>query len=79
VRRYRTEIHIPADRYIALQLPEHVPEGRAIITVLIPDPEPDDHAHGASELDLDHHDVEWWEEFDGPEEAEEAPEGSGGA
>ena len=32
--RYRTEIVVPPDRYVCLQLPAHFPEGRATVTVL---------------------------------------------
>ena len=62
MRRYRTEIVIPPDRYIGLQLPAHLPEGRAIVTILVQEPEPGDDA--APEADAEGQDIEWWEEFD---------------
>lgn len=60
--QYRTEIEIPADRYVCLQLPDFIPEGVATVTVTTPDraqafePRPDDEG--------DAHDIEWWDEFD---------------
>jgi hypothetical protein len=68
VRRYRTEIVIPPDRYIGLQLPAHLPEGRAILTVVVQEPEPGDAA--APEADVEGQDIEWWEEFDEEPEAQ---------
>ena len=68
--RYRTEIVIPPDRYVCLQLPNHLPEGRAVVTVqfLNADSEPDEEPRQGGEVDLDRQDIEWWEEFDeGPE------------
>ena len=62
MRRYRTEIHIPPDRTIVLHLPPDLPEGRAIITVQVEEPEAAD-ALGA-ESDPDRQDIEWWEEFE---------------
>ncbi|WP_435005238.1 hypothetical protein P12x_003133 [Tundrisphaera lichenicola] len=61
--RYRTEIFVAADRYVCLQLPGYLPEGRAIVTVHVEE-------NRGSELDPrsgdepDRSDVEWWEEFD---------------
>lgn len=60
MRRYRTEIVIPADRVVGLHLPSHLPTGRAIVTVLIVEPESGDFP---SALDHDRQDIEWWEEF----------------
>jgi hypothetical protein len=65
VRRYRTEIVIPPDRYVGLQLPAHLPEGRAVVTILVEN-EDDDPAYG-SESDPDRQDIEWWDEFDDTE------------
>lgn len=62
--RYRTEIVIPPDRYVCIQLPAYLPEGRAVITVVVHEPEADDRAPGR-EGDPDRQDVEWWDEFDG--------------
>ncbi len=64
--RYQTEIYVPGDRYVCLQLPDYLPEGRALVTVTVtvlsgelaegenfpPDPEGD------------RNDIEWWDEFD---------------
>lgn len=57
-RRYRTEIVIPADRFVSLQLPDDLPEGRAIVTVWVEDPE------APGDPDPDRQDIEWWDEFD---------------
>jgi hypothetical protein len=63
VADYRTEVLIAADRYVCLQLPDHMPLGRATVIVLAHEPsEPDEPA--ASDLELDHQDIEWWEEFE---------------
>ncbi len=59
---YRTEIRIPADRYVCLQLPPHLPEGRATITVDIPGPDDPEADRPAPEPDRQ--DIEWWEEFE---------------
>ena len=61
--QYRTEVFIPPDRYVCLQLPVHLPEGRATITIQIHEPEPV-HSGANSELDLDRQDIEWWDEFE---------------
>jgi hypothetical protein len=76
MRRYRTEIHIPADHAILLHLPADLPEGRATVTVVVADEEED--AAGAeafpAEVDLEGQDIEWWEEFEAEEEwADDAP------
>jgi hypothetical protein len=73
VRRYRTEILIPPDRFIGLQLPPDLPEGRAIVTVVVHEPDPGDVA--AYDADPDRQDIEWWDEFD--EEVPEPPTGRG--
>ena len=61
VIRYRTEVDVPPDRYVFLQLPDDFPTGRATVTLSVSastDPQP-------SEPDQDRdEDVEWWEEFD---------------
>lgn len=62
MRRYSTEIFIPADRYVALQLPEGLPEGRAIVIVQFLDPDPE--APEGDEPDSESQDIEWWEEFE---------------
>ena len=61
---YRTEVLIAADRYVCLQLPAHLPLGRATVTVMVHRPDgPDDDA--VPDADPDHQDIEWWEEFEG--------------
>ena len=65
MRRYRTEIVIPPDRYVGLQLPAHLPEGRAIVTVVVQEPEAAE--AGWPEAEADRQDIEWWEEFEGEE------------
>jgi hypothetical protein len=62
--RYRTEILIPPDRYVCLQLPPYLPEGKAIITVIVHEPEADDRGP-IHEADPDRQDIEWWDEFEG--------------
>jgi hypothetical protein len=62
--RYRTEILISPDRYVCLQLPTYLPEGRAVVTVIVQ--EPDSYEQGTTgEADPDRQDIEWWDEFDG--------------
>lgn len=61
--RYRTEIFVAPDRYVCLQLPAYLPEGRAVVTVTVEGPDPAD-AGPARRIDPDRNDVEWWEEFD---------------
>jgi hypothetical protein len=74
MRRYRTEIRIPADRAVLLHLPPDLPEGRAIVTVVVADEEePGAEVAAPPEADLEGQDIEWWEEFDGEEWADEAP------
>ena len=60
VKKYRTQIVIPADRVVVLHLPEQLREGHATITVQIEEPD----AHHDPDHDPDHQDIEWWEEFD---------------
>jgi hypothetical protein len=60
VRRYRTQILIPPDRTVVLHLPPAVPEGWAIVTVQVQEADPKDH----QEVDPDHQDIEWWDEFE---------------
>jgi hypothetical protein len=63
VTQYRTEVLVAADRYICLQLPDHLPLGRATVTVLVHGPgEPEDAT--LPDPDPDRQDIEWWEEFD---------------
>jgi hypothetical protein len=63
VPRYHTEIVIPADRYVCLQMPAHFPEGLATVTVLVREPEASE-AVPPHEADPDRQDIEWWEEFE---------------
>jgi hypothetical protein len=67
MRRYQTEVIIPADRSLALQLPANLPPGRAVVTVEVVEPEAAD--AGGQENELDRQDIEWWEEFEGAPEA----------
>lgn len=62
--RYRTEINVPADRYVCLQLPATWPEGPALVLVVAADPEDAQDARSGDEFGLDRDDIEWWEEFD---------------
>ncbi len=59
LQRYRTEIVIPADRLVTLALPPHLPEGPAIVTILIASPTDE-----ADHDDPNDHGRAWWEEFD---------------
>ncbi len=61
--RYRTEILIPPDRYVCVQLPSYLPEGRAVVTITVHEAESDD-GGPAGESDPDRQDIEWWDEFD---------------
>jgi hypothetical protein len=72
VPRYRTEVVVPADRYVCLQLPPHFPEGVATVTVHVHGPPESDRPGPAEEPDPDREDIEWWEEF---EEGEAEPVG----
>ena len=62
--RYRTEVVIPADRLVTLQLPASLPLGRAVVTVQVQEVRP-----VRDEAPEDHGGIEWWDEFG------EAPEG----
>lgn len=62
MRRYQTEILIPPDRAVVLQIPDHVPAGRAIVTVEVF--EPSSGEPSGVDPELDHQDIEWWEEFE---------------
>lgn len=62
MRRYSTQIVIPNDRLVVIQVPESVPEGAALLTILAPETEPD--GNGAEESEDDLRDIEWWEEFE---------------
>jgi hypothetical protein len=75
VSYYRTEFIVPPDRYVCLQLPLDLPEGRATITITVhPDesrsptaverPVSFSESEYVPEGDLDQQDIEWWEEFD---------------
>ncbi len=61
--RYRTEISIPPDRYVCVLLPSYFPEGRAMITITLPEPDPLDSAL-PGDSDPDRQDIEWWDEFE---------------
>jgi hypothetical protein len=60
VRRYRTQILIPADRTVVMQLPLNIPEGWATVTIQVQEPHDADY----HEADPDRQDIEWWDEFD---------------
>lgn len=70
MRRYRTEIVIPADRTIVLHLPEDLPEGRAALIVQMEETGDDTFGFETDEddladlLDAQDQDFEWWEEFE---------------
>jgi hypothetical protein len=69
VRRYQTEIVIPADRTIVLQLPDDMPEGNATLVVSIGETEDHDRSPERDDdlsdlLDVQDEDIEWWEEFE---------------
>lgn len=67
MQRYRTEIVVPPDRYVCLQLPADAPEGHATVSVWF-----HERTTGRSrrsfaddaQADPDRQDIEWWEEFD---------------
>lgn len=61
--QYRTEIYVATDRYVCLQLPDYVPQGRAVVTVSFDDDardEPGSHV----DADDDRQDIEWWDDLD---------------
>lgn len=66
MKRYRTQILIPPDRTVVLQLPPTLPEGWATVTILVHEPHDIEH----QEADPDRQDIEWWDEFD---EGDHAP------
>jgi hypothetical protein len=66
VQRYRTEIVIPPDRYLGLQLPSSLPLGRAIVTVTVEETDPAEPA-AWPDTDPDQQDIEWWDEFEDAE------------
>ena len=65
MRLYRTEIDVPPDHYVCLQLPDHFPAGRATVTVHFNDPADPDRDAPPDDSTLDREDIEWWEEFEG--------------
>jgi hypothetical protein len=79
VSHYRTEFIVPPDRYLCLQLPPHLPEGKVTVTVTVESAPASPHEpvqfmkpDSGRDGDPDHQDIEWWEEFeqdDGPLEA----------
>jgi hypothetical protein len=64
VCNYRTEIIINSDRYVCLQLPDSVPVGEATVTIECHGRHPELPADHDPDPDLDHEDIEWWDEFD---------------
>jgi hypothetical protein len=65
--RYQTEVIVPPDRYVALQLPAGLPEGRATVTVVVH--AASESAAGPHEDDDESQDIEWWDEFEDDYEA----------
>ena len=63
--QYRTEIYIAPDRYVCLQLPDFIPEGRATVTVSVTVDVDPTSVESRVDQDSDAHDIEWWDEFDG--------------
>ncbi len=63
--QYRTEIHIAPDRYVCLQLPDFIPEGRATVTVTVTSEADPVSVDSSLDRDADALDIEWWDEFDG--------------
>jgi hypothetical protein len=61
---YRTEIVIPADRYLCLQLPPSMREGRATVTVTVLEDADASEPIGSNEIEDDRVDIEWWGEFE---------------
>jgi hypothetical protein len=64
VRRYRTEIVVPPDRYVCLQLPADFPDGHATISVVFHPAAAVGPAGGDEGSEVEDDDIEWWEEFD---------------
>lgn|GEM_PF-1529256 len=67
--QYRTEVVIATDRYLCLQLPDHLPAGRARVTIqVLPAEELEGplapESDSAPEVETDHQDIEWWDEFE---------------
>ena len=73
MRPYRTEVVVPPDRYVFIQLPDDWPAGRAFVTVTFgtedeppgttPAAEPPAGVGPLEDDNDDRQDVEWWEEF----------------
>ncbi len=59
---YRTEVVVPEDGYISLQLPRDWPAGLA--TVAIRTGGANERVVFAEDGDPDTEDIEWWDEFD---------------
>ncbi len=62
--RYQTEVVIPPDRYVSLQLPVELPEGNATVIVIFQTAFSDS-SPSAPEDNPESQDIEWWEEFEG--------------
>ena len=62
--RYSTEIVIPPDGYVCLQLPPYIHEGKAVVTVYVPDRIEEGETAAGFEVETDRQDIEWWDEFD---------------
>lgn len=62
MRRYQTEVVVPADRRMVLRLPDALSAGRAVVTIELVEPEKDE-PEERSLAELDRQDIEWWDEF----------------
>jgi hypothetical protein len=74
VRRYQTEIAVPPDRYVCLQLPSDFPEGLATVTVHFHESPYPTAREPSDEGEFDREDIEWWEEFESESESSEFEE-----
>jgi hypothetical protein len=61
---YRTEIYVATDRYVCLQLPDYVPQGRAVVTVTFTEDFGDEPGMDLEGRDDDRQDIEWWDDLD---------------
>lgn len=68
--QYRTEVVIATDRYLCLQLPDHLPAGRARVTIqILPAEELEGplaplEPEAVPDVETDDEDIEWWDEFE---------------
>lgn len=59
---YKTEVIVPPDGCIFLQLPKGWPEGLATIAIRVGGA--DERVTFAEDGDIDTEDIEWWDEFE---------------